>query len=148
MENEDTKYIEGNGDDFLKFLFSDEPRGKNTVKLELDPPDPGVKIGLHIFQELLMIFTMGMKCLYPESEELNISLITEEDIQKIHGHFQSFGFILQVEKFTVQEYLSNMKLPNYFKNQGLITDNTPLKDIYFEPFVQGFIYRISFDFLR
>ena len=51
MENNDTEYIEGNGDDFLIFIFSSEPRERNSVKLELDPKD-GIKIGLHIFQEL------------------------------------------------------------------------------------------------
>ena len=50
MEGENTNYIEGNGDDFLKFIFSTEPRGINSVKLELDPPKDGIKIGLHIFQ--------------------------------------------------------------------------------------------------
>ena len=38
MENEDTEYITGEGDDFITFLFSSNPREKNTVKLELDPP--------------------------------------------------------------------------------------------------------------
>ena len=148
MENEDTEYIEGNGDDFLKYIFSSEPREKNSVKLELDPPDQGVKLGLHIFQELLMVFTMGLKYLYSEGDSLNISTISSEDIDKINRHFQSFGFSVLVEKFTVQDYLSNMKLPNFFKNKELIKDDTLLRDIYYETFVNDFIYRITFDFIR
>ena len=46
MENENTEYIDGSGDDFLIFLFSSEPRERNSVKLELDPPKNGIKIGL------------------------------------------------------------------------------------------------------
>lgn len=148
MENEDTEYIEGNGDDFLKYIFSSEPREKNSVKLELDPPDQGVKLGLHIFQELLMVFTMGLKYLYSEGDALNISTISPEDINKINRHFQSFGFSVLVEKFTIQDYLSNMKLPNFFKNKELIKDDTLLRDIYYETFVNDFIYRITFDFIR
>ncbi len=148
MENEDTEYIEGNGDDFLKYIFSSEPREKNSVKLELDPPDQGVKLGLHIFQELLMVFTMGLKYLYSEGDALNISTISSEDIDKINRHFQSFGFSVLVEKFTIQDYLSNMKLPNFFKNKELIKDDTLLRDIYYETFVNDFIYRITFDFIR
>lgn len=148
MENEDTEYIEGNGDDFLKYIFSSEPREKNSVKLELDPPDEGVKLGLHIFQELLMVFTMGLKYLYSEGDALNISTISPEDINKINRHFQSFGFSVLVEKFTIQDYLSNMKLPNFFKNKELIKDDTLLRDIYYETFVNDFIYRITFDFIR
>ena len=140
MENNDTEYIEGNGDEFLVFIFSSEPRERNSVKLELDPPKDGIKIGLHIFQELLMVFTMGLKYLYSEKEVLNISTITLEDIEKINKHFQSFGHTLNIEKFTVSDYLSNMKLPNYFKDQHLIEENTLLKDIYYETFVNDFIY--------
>ena len=148
MENEDTEYIEGNGDDFLKYIFSKEPREKNSVKLELDPPDPGVKLGLHIFQELLMVFTMALKYLYSDGEDLNISTITSEDIDKINRHFNSFGFSVLVERFTIQDYLSNMKLPNFFKNKELIKDDTMLRDIYYETFTNDNIYRITFDFIR
>ena len=148
MENENTEYIDGSGDDFLIFLFSSEPRERNSVKLELDPPKDGIKIGLHIFQELLMVFTMGLKYLYSEKEVLNISTINLEDIEKINKHFQSFGHTLNIEKFTISDYLSNMKLPNYFKDKHLITDNTLLKDIYYETFINDFIYRITFDFLK
>lgn len=148
MENEDTEYIEGNGDDFLKYIFSSEPREKNSVKLELDPPDEGVKLGLHIFQELLMVFTMGLKYLYSEGDALNISTISSHDIDKINRHFQSFGFSILVEKFTIRDYLSNMKIPNFFKNKELIKDDTLLRDIYYETFVNDLIYRITFDFIR
>jgi hypothetical protein len=148
MENEDTEYIEGEGDDFSKFLFSCDPREKNSVKLELDPPKPGVKFGLHIFQELLMIFTTGMKYIYPNNQLLKLSILTDDDIEKLNKYFQSFGFNLIFEKFTIHDYLSNMKLPNYFKNHDIIKDDTMLKDIYYEPVVEGLIYRISFDFLK
>ena len=41
-----------------------------------------------------------------------------------------------------------MKLPNFFKNKELIKDDTLLRDIYYETFVNDFIYRITFDFIR
>lgn len=148
MENEDTEYIEGSGDDFLHYIFSNEPKEKNSVKLVLDPPNEGVKIGLHIFQELLMVFTMALKYNYSENENLDISSINHEDINKINRYFQSFGHSVLVEKFTIEEYLSKIKLPNYFKDKHLIKDNTLLRDIYYETFVNGYIYRITFDFLK
>lgn len=148
MENEDTEYIEGSGDDFLHYIFSNEPKEKNSVKLVLDPPNEGVKIGLHIFQELLMVFTMALKYNYSENENLDISSITHEDINKINRYFQSFGHSVLVEKFTIEEYLSNIKIPNYFKDKHLIKDDTLLRDIYYETHVNGYIYRITFDFLN
>tara|TARA_B110000902_G_C14259887_1_gene569385 strand:- start:72 stop:548 length:477 start_codon:yes stop_codon:yes gene_type:complete len=158
MENNDTEYIEGSGADFLKFLFASSPREQNSVKIELDMPIDGIKLGLHIFQELLMIFTMGLKYLYADKEVLNISTISQEDVEKLNKHFQSFGYTLLVEKLTVSDYLSNMKLPNYFKDKHLINDKTPLRDIYYETIVSdpggqtinvdNSIYRITFDFLK
>ena len=148
MENEDTEYISGQGDDFITFLFSSNPREKNTVKLELDPPERGVVIGLHIIQELLMTFTMCLKHFKNENESFNIDTITKENLEIINLHFQSFGFTVDVKKFTVHDYLDNMKMPNYFKDKYLIKDDTLLKDIYYESVVNGYIYRITFDFIR
>ena len=41
-----------------------------------------------------------------------------------------------------------MKVPNFFKDKHLIQEDTLLKDIYYETYVNDIIYRISFDFLR
>ena len=54
MENKGTEYIDGDADEFTIFLFSEPPKEKNSIKLELNPKET-IHIGLHIFQELLMI---------------------------------------------------------------------------------------------
>ena len=63
-------------------------------------------------------------------------------------YFNSFGFKISLEKFTIAEYLSNMKLPNYFLKQELIKENTSLDAFYYETALEGIIYRVTFDFLR
>ena len=146
METKDTEYKEGNGEDFKHFLFSKPPQEKNSIKLQLD--DPTIKIALHIFQELLMILTDGMKYLYGDDGGVNITRLTAENIKEINRYFESMGFNVFTESFTIAEYLSNMKLPNYFVNKDLITDQTPLHDIYYETYVGDRIYRIYFDFCR
>jgi hypothetical protein len=148
MENEDTKYLNGDGDDFTIFLFSEPPKEKNSIKLELKQEDKDIKIGLMIFQELLMIFTAGIKYHFSKDEKVDITKLTEENINLINEYFESVGFIINIDIFTIEEYLTNMKLPNYFKNKDLIKDDTLLKDIYYETAVDLMIYRISFDFLR
>jgi len=148
MENEDTKYLNGDGDDFTIFLFSEPPKEKNSIKLELKQEDKDIKIGLMIFQELLMIFTAGIKYHFSKDEKVDITKLTEENINLINEYFESVGFIINIDIFTIEEYLTNMKLPNYFKNKDLIKDDTLLKDIYYETAVNLMIYRISFDFLR
>ncbi len=148
MEHTDTEYKEGNDSEFLDFLFTEIPQEKNSIKLELSPAEKNVKIGLHIFQELLMIFTGGLKKLFGEKEKVDITILKPEDIQLMNKYFESMGFQCMVERFNVSEYLENMKMPNYFVNQELITDKTLLKDIYYETSINYIIYRVSFDFMR
>ena len=148
MENESTEYKEGDDSDFLNFLFSEQPQEVNSIKLELGPAKPDVKIGLHIFQELLMIFTGGLKKLFGNETGVDITSLTKENIELLDRYFQSMGFHCYVEKFTIPEYMDSMKLPNYFVNQELITDETMLRDIYYETSIQMNIYRVSFDFCK
>ena len=147
MENKNTEYLHGDADDFTIFLFSEEPKEKHTIKLELNPKEK-LHIGLHIFQELLMIFTSGLKYLFSEGGGVDITKLEQEDIVLMNRYFESLGFQVVVEVFTIVEYLDNMKLPNYFINQELIEENTPLDGFYYETSLAGKIYRVSFAFLK
>lgn len=149
MENENTEYLDGDNDDFTIFLFSSKPKESNSIKLEVSKPSNGIHFGLHLFQELLMIFTSGIKYLFSNDEgNIDVSLLSETDIYLMNKYFQSIGFFIKLEKFSISDYLSNIKTPNYFINKELIQDNTPLNDFYYETHLNGFIYRIIFDFLR
>lgn len=149
MEDSSTEYIDGDADDFTIFLFSKNPQEKNSIKLELNDNTENLHIGLHIFQELLMIFTGGIKYLFGYGKEsVNITILTEKDIELMNQYFESMGFKIIIEIFTIVEYLSNMKLPNYFVNKDLIKEDTMLRDFYYERNIDGKIYRISFDFIR
>lgn len=148
MENKDTEYIDGDADEFTIFLFSEPPKEKNSIKLELNPSKEKIHIGLHIFQELLMIFTSGMKYLFSEEEKIDVTKLDKKDIQLMNEYFESMGFHVNVEVFTISEYLDNMKLPNYFLKKELITENTMLDEFYYETSLDGKIYRIYFNFLK
>ena len=148
MENKETEYLDGDGDDFTIFLFSKKPMKPNTVKLQLNPENKDIHIGLHIFQELLMIFTLGAKYLFSKNEKLDITKLEQKDIDLLNEYFKSIGFTISVEIFTISDYLENMKLPNYFLKQELIEENTPLDAFYYETALMGIIYRISFNFLK
>ena len=147
MENKKTKYVDGDADEFTIFLFSEPPKEKNSIKLELNPKET-IHIGLHIFQELLMIFTGGMKYLFSEEEKLDVTKLDEKDIKLMNEYFESIGFQVNVDVFTISEYLDNMKLPNYFLKKELITENTMLDEFYYETSLDGKIYRIYFNFLK
>ena len=141
--------IDGDGDDFTIFLFSHPVKEPNTIKLELAPPERGVHIGLHIFQELLQIFTDGLKYFYSKDDgKVDINSLTEENIDLMKRYFLSIGFKLILDVFTPENYVSK---PDVFNDKSLIKENTMLDEYFYEITTYDSndsekIYRVSFKF--
>ena len=144
--SDNIEYKEGNHSEFISYLFSNNPKPKGSICLELPLIDNQNKnLGLHIFEQLLMIFADGMKYFYGENDKVDINNLTEENIKHIQKYFLSINYSLKVEIFpTINEY--KFKFPNYFKNQKNIQPETKLEDFYYEIFNdQNCVYRLSFD---
>ena len=139
-----TEYIEGDHNDFIRYLFSDSPKEKGTITLELPLLEPNKNIGLHVFEQLLMIFVDGLKYFYGENDKVDINRLTKEDIQKVNEYFLSMDYAVKLEYFpSMNEY--QFKFPNYFKNQDKITNDTLLEDFFYETFNErNSAFRISF----
>ena len=145
--------IDGDGDDFTIFLFSHPVKEPNTIKLELAPPEQGVHIGLHIFQELLQIFVDGLKYFYGQQSDkgdgkVDINTLTEENIDLMKRYFLSIGFKLILDIYTPEDYVSK---PDIFKDHSLIKENTMLDEYFYEISTHDLddkekIYRVSFKF--
>ena len=99
MENEDTEYKSGDHDSFIKYVFTKNPKPKMTIKLELDPPNPGNNINKHIFEQLLQIFVDGLKFLYGKDNKVDISTLQIENILLMKEYFTSFGIELQFNRY-------------------------------------------------
>jgi hypothetical protein len=142
--NSDTIYKEGNHDDFITYLFSNSPKDKGEVKLELPLNEPGKNLGLHEFEQLLMIFVDGLKYFYGENGKVDINKLTEEDIKRVNDYFISMNYEVVLEVFpTLHEY--RFKHPNYFKDQKYINEETTLVDFYYEIYGhKNCAFRISF----
>ena len=143
--NSDTEYKEGNHNDFINYLFSNSPKGAGEVKLELPLTTPDKNLGLHEFEQLLMIFVDGLKYFYGENGKVDINKLKKEDIEKVNEYFISMNYKVNLEVFpTMVEY--KFKFPNYFKNQEHIKSETKLEDFYYEIFGNNnCAYRISFE---
>ena len=139
--------IDGDGDDFTIFLFSHPVKEPNTIKLELAPPEKGIHIGLHIFQELLQIFVDGLKYFFSDKDEgkVDINSLTEENIDLMKRYFLSIGFQLIIDVFTPDNYISK---PDIFNDKSLIKENTMLDEYFYEitTYDSEKIYRVSFKF--
>jgi len=142
--NTDTEYKEGDHQDFITYLFSDSPKGVGEVKLELPLNEPDKNLGLHEFEQLLMIFVDGLKYFYGENGKVDINKLTEKDIQKVNSYFLSMNYEVSLDIFpTMNEYI--FKYPNYFKDHKHITKDTELKDYYYEVYGKdNCVFRISF----
>jgi len=142
---------QGDGDDFTIFLFSHGVNEPNSIKLELGPPEKGVQIGLHIFQELLQIFVDGLKYLFSDSDNIgkvDINSLSVDDIDLIKRYFLSIGFKLILDVFDRKNYISR---PDIFNDKSLIKENTMLDEYFYEVVTydssdQEKIYRVSFKF--
>ena len=100
MENSDTEYkTDSKPEDFIQFLFGKEPQQKNTIKLEIDPPEKNKHIGLHIFEQLLQIFVDGLKYFYGDDGKVDIQKLTSENIEMMAHYFSSIGYRLIFETF-------------------------------------------------
>lgn len=142
--NTDTVFKEGDHQDFINYLFSHSPKEKGEVKLELPMNEPSKNLGLHEFEQLLMIFVDGLKYFNGENGKVDINKLTKEDIQKVNKYFLSMNYEVYLDIFpTLNEYV--FKYPNYFKDQKHITKDTELKDYYYEVYGKdNCVFRISF----
>ena len=142
--NRDTEYKEGDHNDFINYLFSNSPKNIGEVKLELPLNEPGKNLGLHEFEQLLMIFVDGLKYFYGENDKVDIHKLNSEDIQKVNEYFLSMNYKVNVDVYpTMNEYV--FKYPNYFKDQNHIKEDTELKDYYYEVYGKdNCVFRISF----
>ena len=145
--NKEPEYKEGQHEEFIQYLYSDSPKEKGEISLELPLPEGSEKcknIGLHIFEQLLMIFVDGLKYFYGKDNKVDINKLTKEDFEKVNEYFISMNYSVDLKVFeTMNEY--QFKFPNYFKNQEHIRPETKLEDFYYEIFNNdNKAFRISF----
>ena len=147
MENEDTEYKSGDHDSFIEYVFTDNAKPKNTIKLELEPPNPGNNFNKHVFEQLLQIFTDGMKHLYGDDDgKVDIATLEIDSIIKMKDYFDSFGIELIFNMYDQKNYV--MK-PYIYNNPVLYNKSKKVSDFYYEiPLEKGgeiLVYRIGFE---
>ncbi len=106
MENENTEYKSGDQNSFIEYVFTKNPKPKMTIKLELEPPNSGNNLNKHIFEQLLQIFSDGMKHLYGGDDgKVNIADLEIDSIIKMKEYFDSFGVELIFNMYNQSDYV-------------------------------------------
>ena len=147
MENKDTEYTTGDHDSFIKYVFTEDVKGKNTIKLELDPPNTGDNLNKHIFEQLLQIFTDGMKHLYGGDDgKVDIVSLEIDSIIKMKEYFDSFGVELIFNMYDQKNFVFK---PYIYDDPVLYNKSKKVSDFYYEIPIhlekELLIYRISFE---
>ena len=147
MENKNTEYKDGDHDSFIEYVFKDKPKEKNSIKLELDPPNKNNNINKHIFEQLLQIFTDGMKYLYSgDDNKIDIVSLEIKSILKMKEYFESFGVELIFNMYDQTNYVLK---PYIYNNPELYNKSKSVNDFYYEITLeknnQILVYRISFN---
>lgn len=123
--------------DYLSFseqLFNNPPKGPNQIQLEMFDESMTSE---EIFQELLMIFTEGMKIKFGENDRVDLSKITENDFNLINEYFKSFGFNIFYDIKPLNQDNRRQETDNLKEN---------VNDYYFRLVSNNLVYYISFDF--
>ena len=147
MENEDTEYKSGDHNSFIEYVFKDSPKPKMTIKLELEPPNPGNNLNKHIFEQLLQIFTDGMKHLYGDDDgKVDIVTLEIDSIIKMKEYFDSFGVELIFNMYNQSDYVLK---PYIYDKPELYNKSKKVSDFYYEVPLEKegkiLVYRISFN---
>ena len=147
MENENTEYKDGDHNSFIEYVFQKEPKEKNSIKLELDSPQEGNNINKHIFEQLLQIFTDGMKYLYSDNDnKVDIASLEIDSILKMKEYFESFGVELIFNMYDQTNYVLK---PYIYNNPELYNKSKSVNEFYYQiPLEKDnnmLVYRISFN---
>ena len=147
MENENTEYKSGDHNSFIEYVFTKDPKEKNSIKLELEPPQEGNNLNKHIFEQLLQIFTDGMKYLYSDDDnKLDIGSLEIDSILKMKKYFESFGAELIFNMYNLNNYVFK---PYIYSKPELYNKSESVNDFYYEiPLEKDnnmLVYRISFN---
>ena len=147
MENENTEYKTGDHNSFIEYVFTKDPKEKNSIKLELDSPQEDNNLNKHIFEQLLQIFSDGMKHLYGDDEgKVDIVSLDIDSIIKMKEYFESFSVELIFNMYNQSDYVLK---PYIYDKPELYNKSKKVSDFYYEIPInlekEILIYRISFN---
>jgi hypothetical protein len=116
-------------------LFNNEVQDENVIDIEF-----GLNNYKELFEELIMIFTEGMKILFGDiKKQVNLNSLSKEQFNLINRYFKSFGFKLEIIK--IMNY--NQKTEKILEIESI--NNTELYEYYININSNGRIFKIRFD---
>ena len=135
----DIKNIEP--DNFISFIFNNSPKPQKSINLEFQKDN--LK---DLFEDLLDIFTQGMKIKYGENNKVNLSKLNENNIKEFNKYFNSFSINLNII-IEPYNFLNSNKYELMRYNKINITNKTKLNELKLPFLSKNIVYIISFNFI-
>tara|TARA_B110000114_G_C14832516_1_gene293271 strand:- start:46 stop:468 length:423 start_codon:yes stop_codon:yes gene_type:complete len=126
-------------------LFSNPPKGTNSFGVSFVNENSNTDIK-EVFENLLIIFTEGMKMLHGVNGKVTLDLLTQEDIINFNKYMNSIGLKLIVDVRELVEGI-NEDYSRFSYEKKNITDRTKLNELKLPFMTQRKVYIISFDFI-
>ena len=125
-------------DELCEYIFSqDPPKDPHTIQLQFDEI-PDTK---YLYQELLQIFTYGMKKFYGDANGIvKLHTLTERNINLIRQYLHSIGIDFKFKAQHINDIPMELGEPNE-------VEPTELSEHIFTVQSSELVYSISFDFL-
>ena len=91
-----TEIKEGSHDEFIHFLFGQEPKEKDSIQLEIPDIPKDKNVHLHIYEQLLQIFVDGLKYFYSNDEgKVDVTKLSIDNITKIRVNYNTTNDIIK-----------------------------------------------------
>ena len=131
-------------EDLAEKVFTKLPSGPKSINIMFE--DMGVK---ELFEALITFLVTGLKIRYPSSEngKVDLHLLTPEDLVKINEYMNSIGFKVNINIYTIGEWIMGKSKEFVDYTTIIISNHTQLSELMCKFVVHGKIYVINFDYI-
>tara|TARA_B110001469_G_scaffold127841_1_gene151064 strand:- start:9970 stop:10401 length:432 start_codon:yes stop_codon:yes gene_type:complete len=132
-------------EELVDTLFNNPPKDPKSFSISFVNKDSITDLK-EVFENLLILFTEGMKILYGNNGKVNLDTLTENDINNYNKYMNSIGLKLLVDIRVLEEGI-NQDYSKFKYSNINITSRTKLNELKLPFLTQRRVYIISFDFI-
>tara|TARA_B110000261_G_C13074519_1_gene353506 strand:- start:829 stop:1260 length:432 start_codon:yes stop_codon:yes gene_type:complete len=132
-------------EELIETLFNNTPKDPKAFGISFVNEESITDLK-EVFENLLIIFTEGMKILHGENGKVNLDKLTSNDIIHFDKYMNSIGLKIIIDIRDLEEGVNQDYSKFKYTNKN-ITEKTKLNELKLPFLTQRKVYIISFDFI-
>jgi hypothetical protein len=132
-------------EELIETLFNNTPKDPKAFAISFVNEESITDLK-EVFENLLIIFTEGMKILHGENGKVNLDKLTSNDIIHFDKYMNSIGLKIIIDIRDLEEGVNQDYSKFKYTNKN-ITEKTKLNELKLPFLTQRKVYIISFDFI-